>query len=138
MAGAGDATVAYVEVLRRLAEDGVEVLICVAEPDDGAVAPVRSLWPDAPILVGRDDTFNPKMNNVRKGLEAASRPVVGLCDAGIQLSIDELRRAAAPLAAGTGLVLALKAGLPMLTWFSAPMKRTALSVSMLLVVRGSR
>lgn len=109
MAGAGDATVDYIEVLRRLAEDGVEVLICVAEPDDGAVAPVRSLWPDAPILVGRDDTFNPKMNNVRKGLEAASRPVVGLCDAGIQLSIDELRRAAAPLAAGTGLVLALKA-----------------------------
>ena len=109
MAGAGDATAAYVEALRRLAEAGVEVLICVARPDDGAVAPVRSLWPEAPVLVGQDDTFNPKMNNVRKGLEAASRPVVGLCDAGIQLGLDELRRAAAPLAAGTGLVLALKA-----------------------------
>ncbi len=109
MAGAEDATVAYVEVLRRLAEAGVEVLICVAQPDDGAVAPLRTLWPEAPILVGKDDTFNPKMNNVRKGLEAASRPVVGLCDAGIQLSLDELRRAAAPLAAGAGLVLALKA-----------------------------
>jgi len=109
MAGATDATAAYVEALRRLAEAGVEVLICVARPDDGAVAPVRSLWPEAPVLVGQDDTFNPKMNNVRKGLEAASRPVVGLCDAGIQLGLDELCRAAAPLAAGTGLVLALKA-----------------------------
>lgn len=109
MAGAGDATAAYVQALRRLADAGVEVLICVARPDDGAVAPVRSLWPGAPILVGEDDTFNPKMNNVRKGLEAASRPVVGLCDAGIQLGLDELCRAAAPLAAGAGLVLALKA-----------------------------
>ncbi len=109
MAGATDATAAYVHALRRLAEAGVEVLICVAQPDDGAVAPVRALWPEAPILAGRDDTFNPKMNNVRKGLEAASRPVVGLCDAGIQLGLDELRRAAAPLAAGAGLVLALKA-----------------------------
>lgn len=109
MAGAEDATVAYVEVLRRLAEAGVEVLICVAQPDDGAVAPLRTLWPEAPILVGEDDTFNPKMNNVRKGLEAASRPVVGLCDAGIQLGLDELCRAAAPLAEGAGLVLALKA-----------------------------
>jgi ceramide glucosyltransferase len=109
MAGAGDATAAYVQALRRLADAGVEVLICVARPDDGAVAPVRSLWPGAPLLVGEDDTFNPKMNNVRKGLEAASRPVVGLCDAGIQLGLDELCRAAAPLAAGAGLVLALKA-----------------------------
>lgn len=109
MAGAEDASAAYVQALQRLAEAGVEVLICVAQPDDGAVAPLRALWPEAPILVGKDDTFNPKMNNVRKGLEAASRPVVGLCDAGIQLSLDELRRAAAPLAAGAGLVLALKA-----------------------------
>lgn len=109
MAGAEDATAAYVQALRRLAEAGVEVLICVAHADDGAVAPVRTLWPEASILVGKDDTFNPKMNNVRKGLEAASRRVVGLCDAGIQLSLDELCRAAAPLAAGAGLVLALKA-----------------------------
>lgn len=109
MAGAEDATGAYVQALRRLAEAGVEVLICVAHADDGAVAPVRAIWPEAPILVGQGDTFNPKMNNVRKGLEAAGRRVVGLCDAGIQLSLDELCRAAAPLAAGAGLVLALKA-----------------------------
>jgi ceramide glucosyltransferase len=109
MAGAEDAAAAYVRALRQLAEVGVEVLICVARPDDGAVAPLKRLWPEAPLLVGQDNTFNPKMNNVRKGLEAASRPVVGLCDAGIQLGLDELCRAAAPLAAGAGLVLALKA-----------------------------
>lgn len=68
MAGAGDVTAAYVQALRRLAEAGAEVLICVARPDDEAVAPVRSLWPEAPILVGEDDTFNPKMNNVRLSL----------------------------------------------------------------------
>lgn len=109
MAGAEDASAPYVEALRRLAEAGAEVLICVARPDDGAVAPTRALWPEAPILVGSDRTFNPKMNNVRKGLEAASREVVALCDAGIWLGPDELTRAAAPLAAGVGLVLALKA-----------------------------
>ena len=109
MAGAGDATAAYVLTLKRLAEAGVEVLVCMAHADDGAVAPVRTVWPDAPILFGNDDTFNPKMNNVRKGLEAARREVVGLCDAGIQLSLDELCRAAAPLGEGAGLVLALKA-----------------------------
>ena len=54
-------------------------------------------WPDAPILIGSDTTFNPKMNNVRKGLEAARRPVVALCDAGIVLDADDAvprRRAA--------------------------------------------
>ena len=109
MAGAEDATAAYVQGLRRLAEAGAEVLICVARADDDAVAPTRALWPEAPILVGNDDTFNPKMNNVRKGLEAACRPIVALCDAGIELGLDELLRAAAPLSTGVGLVLALKA-----------------------------
>lgn len=109
MAGAEDASVAYVQSLRRLAEAGAEVLICVADVDDGAVAPTRVLWPDAPILVGNGDTFNPKMNNVRKGLEAARREVVALCDAGILIDSDELCHAAAPLSDKVGLVLALKA-----------------------------
>lgn len=109
MAGAEDATEDYVGVLRRLAEAGAEVLICVARADDPAVVPTRRIWPEAPILVGSADTFNPKMNNVRKGLEAASRDVVALCDAGIRLGAEELARAAAPLATGVGLVLALKA-----------------------------
>ena len=64
---------------RGALDAGAEILICVADADDGAVAPVRALWPEAPILVGSDDTFNPKMNNVRKGLEAARRDVVALC-----------------------------------------------------------
>lgn len=110
MAGAEDATSSYVQALRRLADAGAEVLICVATPDDGAVAPTMALWPDAPILVGQADTFNPKMNNVRKGLEAARRSVVALCDAGVTLGIEDLRRAAAGLSDEVGLVLALKAG----------------------------
>ena len=109
MNGAGDASAAYVQALAELSRAGAEVLICVAHADDGAVAPTRALWPDAPILVGNDDTFNPKMNNVRKGLEAASREIVALCDAGVVLDVDELCRAAAPLSASVGLVLALKA-----------------------------
>ena len=110
MAGGEDASPAYVEALRRLADAGAEVLICVASPDDGAVAPVTAIWPKAPVLVGKDTTFNPKMNNVRKGLEAASREIVALCDAGIALDLDELCRAAAGLSDRVGLVLALKAG----------------------------
>jgi ceramide glucosyltransferase len=110
MAGAADASPGYVAALRGLARDGAEILICVARPDDGAVAATRGLWPEAPILIGSDVTFNPKMNNVRKGLEAACRPVVALCDAGILLDADSLCRAAAPLDAKVGLVLALKAG----------------------------
>ena len=110
MAGAADASPAYVAALRALARDGAEILICVARADDGAVAPTRALWPDAPFLIGSDTTFNPKTNNVRKGLEAARRPVVALCDAGILLDGDTLCRIAAPLGDSIALVLALKAG----------------------------
>ncbi len=110
MNGAGDASTAYVMALAELSRAGAEVLICVVSEDDGAVVPTRAAWPDAPILIGSDDTFNPKMNNVRKGLEAASRPVVALCDAGVALDAGELGRIAAPLSHGVGLVLALKAG----------------------------
>jgi ceramide glucosyltransferase len=108
--GAADASPAYVGALRTLAGQGAEILICIASEADGAVAATRALWPDAPILIGEDTTFNPKMNNVRKGLEAATRPVVALCDAGIALDADVLGRAAAALSPEVGLVLALKAG----------------------------
>lgn len=110
MAGVADASPAYVAALRALAEEGAEILICVARADDPAVAPTRALWPEAPILVGSDTTFNPKMNNARKGFEAARRPVVALCDAGILLDSATLCRAAAALDERVGLVLALKAG----------------------------
>ena len=110
MNGAADASPAYVAALQELARQGAEILICVSHADDGAVAATRALWRDAPILVGSDTTFNPKMNNVRKGLEAASRPVVALCDAGIILDAEKLGRAAAALSDTVGLVLALKAG----------------------------
>jgi ceramide glucosyltransferase len=110
MNGAADASAPYVAALQALARQGAEILICVSHADDGAVAATRALWADAPILVGSDTTFNPKMNNVRKGLEAARRPVVALCDAGIILDAAVLCRAAAPLSDTVGLVLALKAG----------------------------
>jgi ceramide glucosyltransferase len=110
MNGASDASASYVAALQALARQGAEILICVSHAGDGAVAATRALWPDAPILVGSDTTFNPKMNNVRKGLEAARRPIVALCDAGITLDADTLCRIAAPLSDTVGLVLALKAG----------------------------
>src|SRR5262245_25508343 len=110
LAGAHDASEAYVGGLAALSRAGAEVLICVASDRDEAVAQTRVHWPEAPILVGSDITFNPKLNNVRKGLEAATRPVVALCDAGIVLSERELGRAAAQLSDEVGLVLALKAG----------------------------
>jgi ceramide glucosyltransferase len=110
LSGADDASPAYVQALMALSGAGAEILICVATPEDGAIAPTRALWSDAPILIGNDVTFNPKMNNVRKGLEVASRPFVALCDAGILLDAENLRRAALPLSNKVGLVLALKAG----------------------------
>lgn len=110
MAGAHDASEAYVRSLAGLAQNGAEIMICVTSADDAAVALARSHWPDAPILIGSDDTFNPKLNNVRKGLEAATRPVVALCDAGILLTLGDLSAAAAQLSDEVGLVLALKAG----------------------------
>ena len=110
LAGIHDASEAYIGKLAELARAGAEVLICVASERDEAVARVRAQWPGAPILFGNDSTFNPKLNNVRKGLEAASRPVVALCDAGVALNAGDLVTAAAQLSDKVGLVLALKAG----------------------------
>ena len=110
MVGVRDASPAYVGRLADMSRAGAEVLICVTTEHDEAVGRTRAEWPDAPILVGSDDTFNPKLNNVRKGLEAASRPVVALCDAGIDLTLPELTAAAAHLSDKVGLVLALKTG----------------------------
>lgn len=110
MAGARDASEGYVRSLAELSRCGAEVVICVDNAQDEAVGPTRAQWPDAPILSGSDDTFNPKLNNVRKGLEAASRPVVALCDAGVILTPAALCEAAAHLSDKVGLVLALKAG----------------------------
>jgi ceramide glucosyltransferase len=131
MNGASDASPAYVEALAALSRAGAEVLICVAAEDDGAVAPLTTLWRAAreaepPLLIGSADTFNPKMNNVRKGLEAARRPVVALCDAGIVLTPDALAAAAAPLSDRVGLVLALKAAVAP-DGFAAEMERAWLN-----------
>src|SRR4029077_13773786 len=110
LAGAHDASEAYIGRLAELARAGAEVLICVADERGEAGRRVCAQWPAAPILIGSDGSFNPKLNNVRKGLEAASRPVVALCDAGIALTAGDLVAAAAQLSDEVGLVLALKAG----------------------------
>src|SRR5258708_8192168 len=110
MAGARDASEAYVQSLAELSRCGAEIVICVTSAEDEAVDRARAQWRDAPFLIGSDDTFNPKLNNVRKGLEAASRPVVALCDAGVILAMGDLGGAAAQLSDEVGLVLALKAG----------------------------
>lgn len=109
MVGAEDASPGYVDALNLMAREGVEVLICVEREEDEAVAVVRRLWPDAPILFGLETRFTAKVNNVEKGFRAASRPVVALCDAGALLTVEQLKRAAAPLSDTTGMVLALKA-----------------------------
>src|SRR5262245_52367511 len=88
LAGGRDATADYIGSLAALSRAGAQVLICVADEADEAIAKARAVWPGATILVGSDRTFNPKLNNVRKGLEAANRPVVALCDAGIALTLD--------------------------------------------------
>src|SRR5215469_15616097 len=56
MKGTADASFDYVKCLQRLAEEGAEILICVSGEDDAAIAEVRSIWPEAPILVGSDTT----------------------------------------------------------------------------------
>src|SRR5215475_3366515 len=90
MAGAHDASELYIGRLAALSQAGAEVLICVADAQDDAMVPTRARWPAAPILVGSDRTFNPKLNNARKGLEAARRPIVALCDAGVAITESEL------------------------------------------------
>jgi ceramide glucosyltransferase len=110
LTGSRDASPAYIASLRDLSQAGAEILICAVDPRDEAITRARAYWPDAPILVGADRTFNPKLNNVRKGLEAATRPVVALCDAGITLTAGQLLSAAAQLSDRVGLILALKAG----------------------------
>jgi ceramide glucosyltransferase len=126
LAGSDDASADYVDALAALSRAGAEVLVCVATPDDGAIAPLKARWPEAPLLVGSSDTFNPKMNNVRKGLEAAKREVVVLCDAGIALGLEDLRIAAAALSDEVGLVLALKAATDPAN-FAAEMERAYLN-----------
>lgn len=110
LAGRRDASAPYIASLANLSRAGAEVLICTVDPNDEAIERTRAHWPEAPILVGTDRTFNPKLNNVRKGLEAATRPIVALCDAGVALAEGQLTSGAAQLSDRVGLVLALKAG----------------------------
>ncbi len=109
MVGVGDATPQYVECLRDLAAAGAEVLICVESADDPACSAVRNIWPEATILAGVSDvSFNPKVNNIAKGLAAFQHALCAVCDSGSLIRVADLRAMGAELGDGVGLVEALK------------------------------
>jgi ceramide glucosyltransferase len=114
MVGDMDASAAYVAALVDLAKAGAEVLICVEEYDDPAAERVTLHWTyltgdPPPLLVGRATvSFNPKVNNIAKGLETASRSLIVVMDSGSLLKVDELRAMGAMINDSTGLVQGLK------------------------------
>ncbi|MBM3619848.1 MAG: glycosyltransferase [Alphaproteobacteria bacterium] len=114
MVGDGDASPAYVAALVDLAKAGAEVLICVEEYDDPAAERVTLHWTYLtgelpPLLIGRATiSFNPKVNNIAKGLETASRSLIVVMDSGSLLRVDELRAMGAMINERTGLVQGLK------------------------------
>ena len=114
MVGDGDASAAYVSALVDLAKAGAEVLICVEEYDDPAAERVTLHWTYLtgempPLLIGRANvSFNPKVNNIAKGLETASRPLIVVMDSGSLLRVPELRAMGAMINERTGLVQGLK------------------------------
>lgn len=114
MVGDGDASAAYVAALVELSKAGAEVLICVEEYDDPAAERVTLHWTyltgdPPPLLIGRTSvSFNPKVNNIAKGLETASRSLIVVMDSGSLLRLDELRAMGAMINERTGLVQGLK------------------------------
>lgn len=114
MVGDADASAAYVAALVDLAKAGAEVLICVEEYDDPAAERVTLHWTYLtgelpPLLIGRAAiSFNPKVNNIAKGLETASRSLIVVMDSGSLLRVDELRAMGAMINERTGLVQGLK------------------------------
>lgn len=114
MVGDTDASAAYVAALVDLAKAGAEVLICVEEYDDPAAERVTLHWTYLtgelpPLLIGRATiSFNPKVNNIAKGLETASRSLIVVMDSGSLLRVDELRAMGAMINERTGLVQGLK------------------------------
>jgi ceramide glucosyltransferase len=100
----------------RLDYPNYELIFCVAQPDDPAVAPVRHLieaHPDVParLLIGDDRiSRNPKLNNIVKGWEAARQPWIIAADSNVSLLPDYIRRLFSRWQLDTGAVCSMPIG----------------------------
>lgn len=87
-----------------------ELIFCVADPADPAVALVAELIAEHPqvaarLLVGEDAiTANPKLNNLAKGWDAAEGELVVMADSNLLLPPDYLWQLVKAMGPGVGLV----------------------------------
>ncbi len=93
-----------------------EIIFCVAQPDDPAIAMLRALieaHPERParLLVGDHKiSSNPKLNNVAKGWHAAGHAWVIIADSNVLLPPDYIRRLLGSWRRGSGLVCSMPIG----------------------------
>ena len=89
-----------------------ELILCCADTDDPAIAPIRRLMREYPhvtsrLLIGRDDvTSNPKLNNLIKGWRAAHCDWVVMADSNVLMPRDYLQQLLAGWRSDTGLLCA--------------------------------
>ncbi|MGE4325551.1 MAG: ceramide glucosyltransferase [Pseudodonghicola sp.] len=89
---------------------GYEVIHCVDDPTDPAIAVLQGLMerhPEVParLLTGRDSiSGNPKLNNLVKGWRAAQGDWVVMADSNLLLPPDYLRQIMALRRPGTGMI----------------------------------
>ncbi|MES2143034.1 MAG: ceramide glucosyltransferase [Pseudomonadota bacterium] len=95
----------------------VEIIFCVARPDDPAIPLLTQLiarHPGKParVLVGDDAVSgNPKLNNLVKGWRAATADWILMADSNVLLPPDYIQRLFAEWSDGTGLVSSPPAGI---------------------------
>lgn len=94
-----------------------EILFCVADDHDPAVAALRDMIARHPgararLLIGEDHiTANPKLNNMAKGWNATRADWIVMADANLLLPRDYLRTLMATWRPGTGMVTSPPAGI---------------------------
>lgn len=95
----------------------IEVIFCVADPEDPAIAVVQRVmarFPTVPsgLLIGEDlISGNPKLNNLAKGWAAARHDWVVMIDSNVDLPADYIQTLFAHWTKGTGLVTSPPAGM---------------------------